>query len=450
MSGADGLSVATPILFGKDSQVAGILMTQWTAAPTLLATRQQSQMTFLVSAVVLLALLGLNTLLLRRLLGKPLEDLDGTIRAIAKGDYDCSVPGAQLGNEFGRIATRLMSMRDSLKDARDAHDLSLLNQERERAVMASLSNSLNALAKGQLGWRIQDAFPERFEALKRDFNDTTLRLHETMVTVVDTAIAIREESDGIHEHSLQLAKRTENQAATLEETVAALGELTESIKVVADDARAVESIVGVAKSEAERGGEVVEQAISAMSKIEGSSEKISTIISVIDDIAFQTNLLALNAGVEAARAGEAGRGFAVVASEVRALAQRSSQAAGEIKELIVGSADQVAQGVDLVGRTGEALHDISKRVAESAELMSKMADGAVHQSRSLGEINIGMTQLDQATQRNAGMVEQSGIAYDSLRKQSHKLSELVGHFDLTESREGPAPDPDELTVSDAA
>ena len=201
----------------------------------------------------------------------------------------------------------------------------------------------------------------------------------------------------------------------------------------ADGARDVENTVREAREDAESSGEVVQNAVTAMSGIEDSSNQISQIISVIDDIAFQTNLLALNAGVEAARAGEAGRGFAVVASEVRGLAQRSSGAAMEIKTLIGSSSKQVEQGVDLVGRAGEALQSIASRVNQISQLMSGIADGAAEQSTGLDEINTGMSQLDQVTQQNAAMVEQSTAAGHLLNSDASKLSEIVAYFKVDAS-----------------
>ncbi|KIC35150.1 methyl-accepting chemotaxis protein, partial [Leisingera sp. ANG-M7] len=244
----------------------------------------------------------------------------------------------------------------------------------------------------------------------------------TVEQVIAAAASIRNGASEISQASDDLSHRTESQAATLEQTAAALDELTASVKSAAEGARSVEATMEDAKQEARNSGEVVQSAVSAMTEIEESSNKISQIISVIDDIAFQTNLLALNAGVEAARAGEAGRGFAVVASEVRALAQRSSDAAMEIKTLISDSSGQVARGVDLVGKAGDALQSIVSQVTHISQLVSGIAEGAAEQSTGLNEINTGVTQLDQVTQQNAAMVEEATAAGHMLKTDAGKLA----------------------------
>jgi methyl-accepting chemotaxis protein len=230
-----------------------------------------------------------------------------------------------------------------------------------------------------------------------------------------------------------LSRRTENQAATLEETAAAMDELTASVRSAANGAREVEGVVGNARKDAEESEPVVKNAVAAMTEIESSSEEISQIIGVIDDIAFQTNLLALNAGVEAARAGEAGRGFAVVASEVRALAQRSSDAAKQIKTLISESSGQVERGVSLVGQAGDVLTKIAGHINHISGLVGEIASGAEEQSIGLGEINIGVTQLDKVTQQNAAMVEEATASSHALNGDATELSEVVSRFKLNEA-----------------
>ena len=233
------------------------------------------------------------------------------------------------------------------------------------------------------------------------------------------------------------SRRTEHQAATLEETAAALAEITAAVNSAAEGARSARAVVAEARGNSENSGRVVQDAVAAMGEIASSSNQISRIVGVIDDIAFQTNLLALNAGVEAARAGEAGRGFAVVASEVRALAQRSSEAAREIGGLISASAQQVDKGVTLVGEAGEALRQIASSVNGISDHVSDIATSAQEQSASLTEVNGAMAQLDQVTQQNAAMFEETTAASQSLVAQADTLSDRMARFRV--GRDGTAP-----------
>jgi methyl-accepting chemotaxis protein len=228
--------------------------------------------------------------------------------------------------------------------------------------------------------------------------------------------------------SNDLSKRTEQQAASLEETAAALDQITATVKKTAEGATYARNVVAAAKTDAENSGQVVGQAVTAMGEIEQSSHQISSIIGVIDEIAFQTNLLALNAGVEAARAGDAGRGFAVVASEVRALAQRSAEAAKEIKALISASSTQVAAGVSLVGETGKALQRIVSQIAEINGVMIDIAASAQEQATGLNEVNAAVNQMDQVTQQNAAMVEESTAAGFALASEAEELSRMMSQF----------------------
>ncbi len=237
-----------------------------------------------------------------------------------------------------------------------------------------------------------------------------------------------------------LSQRTEQQAASLEETAAALDEITATVKKSAQGAVHARETVQSAMSGAAEGGEIVRDAVSAMGEIEKSATQIGNIIGVIDEIAFQTNLLALNAGVEAARAGEAGRGFAVVASEVRALAQRSAEAAKEIKTLISNSSRQVTTGVNLVDRTGEALRKIVQQVEQIDGLVSEIAASAQEQSAGLAQVNTAVNHMDQTTQQNAAMVEETTAASHALRTETSELQRLLGGFRIGEgAAQPPAP-----------
>jgi methyl-accepting chemotaxis protein len=236
-----------------------------------------------------------------------------------------------------------------------------------------------------------------------------------------------------------LSRRTERQAASLEETAAALDEINVTVGKTAHGANEAREVVNTAKSDAERSGTVVRETVTAMQEIETSSRQISNIIGVIDEIAFQTNLLALNAGVEAARAGDAGRGFAVVATEVRALAQRSADAAKEIKTLISASGTQVEAGVRLVGETGKALTRIVEQVNKLSDLVGNIARSAQEQATGLGQVNSAVNQMDQVTQQNAAMVEEATAASHALAAEAEELSRLVAQFRVGEFAAPPEP-----------
>jgi len=293
-----------------------------------------------------------------------------------------------------------------------------------------IGDALTALAEGDLKQRLTTSFIPELDKLRIDFNSAVQTLHATMTSVGAAAGAIRAGADEMGVASDELSRRTEQQASSLEETAAALDQLTTTVNSSAANAQKAAAVALGARGDAQRSGDVMGEAISAMSEIERSAVEITNIIGVIDEIAFQTNLLALNAGVEAARAGDAGRGFAVVASEVRALAQRSAEAAKEIKGLIAGSTQQVAKGVKLVGETGQALGVIVERVAEIDGLISEIATSAREQSSGLNEVNVAVNQMDQVTQQNAAMVEESTAASHSLREETEGLATLIGKFQL--------------------
>jgi len=302
---------------------------------------------------------------------------------------------------------------------------------KERAmVMTSIGAAISELAAGNLTFRINDALPGAYEKLRADFNASMESLQITMGKVSEVASAIRGGTAEIQSSSEDMSRRTEQQAASLEETAAALEEITEAVRKTAEGAGSARHLVGEAKVDAEQSGEIVRRAVASMSGIEESSSHIGQIIGVIDEIAFQTNLLALNAGVEAARAGEAGRGFAVVASEVRALAQRSADAAKEIKGLISVSGARVEEGVSLVGQTGEALERIVAQVGRINGIVRDIAGSAQEQSVSLQQVNSAVNTMDHTTQQNAAMVEQATAATYSLAQETEELVRLISAFKI--------------------
>lgn len=330
----------------------------------------------------------------------------------------------------------LLGLDVTEKEARIAKgeaDRALL-EEAQLHVVTALRDGLSQLSSGNLTTRIDDAFSADHEQLRADFNDAVGRLGEAMATVAANSRTIRGEADNISSAAEDLSRRTERQAATLEETAAAIAELTASVASAAEGARQANDVVNEARDNAEQSGGVVREAVTAMGEIETSSDQISKIISVIDDIAFQTNLLALNAGVEAARAGDAGRGFAVVASEVRALAQRSSDAAREINELISTSGGHVKRGVELVGKAGDALGEIVSSVSNISGLVSTISASAQEQSTGLDEINTAMSQLDQVTQQNAAMFEETTAASQTLTREAETLAATMTLFQVDDTR----------------
>ncbi|WP_082020542.1 methyl-accepting chemotaxis protein [Leisingera sp. ANG-M1] len=426
---ADGRTVAAvtgPVSFrGISWAVVAELDREEILAP---AVRQRQIMLLVsLSCAALVSFLGW---LFARSVTRPIDRICANMEAVSSGDLNVHIDAASRRDEIGKIGKTLVSMQADLKQARLAEERRDELQRQQQFVVESLSAGLVRLSAGDFSQPITEAFPKDHEQLRHDYNLTLETLNETVQQVVEAAASIRNGAAEISQASDDLSHRTESQAATLEQTAAALDELTASVTEAAEGARSVEATMEEARTEAQSSDVVVQSAVSAMTEIEQSSNHISQIISVIDDIAFQTNLLALNAGVEAARAGEAGKGFAVVASEVRALAQRSSDAAMEIKTLIGDSSKQVERGVDLVGKAGGALQSIVEQVTHISQLVSGIAEGAARQSTGLNEINSGVTQLDQVTQQNAAMVEQATAAGHMLNSDAGKLAELVSHFTI--------------------
>ena len=303
--------------------------------------------------------------------------------------------------------------------------------EREQAaVVTCMADGLGRLGRRELTARIDPGEVGRYAQMAEDFNRALESLGQAFAAISEAAGGLSGGADQITAASDDLSRRTEQQAAGLEQTAASLDELTAAVKTTADNARRASDMVAAARAEADRSGAVVSRAVEAMGLIETSSSKISQIIGVIDEIAFQTNLLALNAGVEAARAGDAGKGFAVVASEVRSLAQRSAEAAKEIKALISTSTEQVGEGVNLVGAAGRALQAIGAKVLEIDSVVGDISGSAQEQSLGLTQINATVNQMDQATQQNAAMVEQAAAAAHAMRGETETLSDIVATFDV--------------------
>ncbi|MFO1012234.1 MAG: HAMP domain-containing methyl-accepting chemotaxis protein [Caulobacteraceae bacterium] len=407
-----------------------------------------AQMLMMAIMAVAVAFAGLLIWMARNVLVRPIIDVTTALTRLAENDLSVVPPHADRGDEIGQMSRALDSFKQAVAqrqaeleaaDQREQVEAERKENEARRAaeeaardlVVSSLARGLSDLSEGNLTSRLDQAFPDQYEQLRRDFNTAMGRLEETLVSVVGTARGIHGGSGEISSAADDLSRRTEQQAASLEETAAALDEVTATVRKSAEGASQAREVADSARTEADRSGEVVRRATEAMSAIEESSRQISNIIGIIEEIAFQTNLLALNAGVEAARAGEAGRGFAVVASEVRALAQRSADAAKEIKTLISASSRQVGEGVELVTQTGVALSSIGVTVAQMNALVGEIAASAREQATALHEVNTAINQMDQVTQQNAAMVEETTAASHSLAREAEGLAALIGRFQVS-------------------
>jgi len=337
------------------------------------------------------------------------------------------IKAAMLDMDFS-LSTYIETLDEERRKAELAQKLVL---EEATQVAQSIGLGLSGLAAKDLTYRMSNAIPQAYRALQSDFNAALTQIEDAMRNVDGCVDAIQSGMRDISTAADDLSHRTEQQAASLQQTAAGLDQITATVKKSAEGADHARDVVATANRDAQNSVEIVRKTVDAMDAIAKSAQQISRIIGVIDEIAFQTNLLALNAGVEAARAGEAGRGFAVVASEVRSLAQRSAEAAKEIKGLISASNQQVEQGVKMVGATGSALESIMAQVDDINRVVEQIATGAREQAMGLAEINIAINQMDQATQQNAAMVEQSTAASQMLAQETDRLSDLIGQFRIT-------------------
>lgn len=355
-----------------------------------------------------------------RLVCDPYVNTVVRMEGLAAGDIHSPFPYAEHQDCVGRMTRAMEVFRDNAMRASSA--------EETAQIVAALDEALSGLAEGDLTRRIETAFPSSYESLRRSFNEAIERLEGILTQVSDAAQHVVGGAGEIRAASDDLSQRTELQAASLEETSAAMKQATTLVRETAGNAGQVNQSITVAYREASEGGAVVERTVDAMSAIEQSAGQISQIITIMDGIAFQTNLLALNAGVEAARAGDAGKGFAVVANEVRALAQRSAEAAKDIKGLITRSSEQVAVGVTLVTETGTVLKSIVDHVGEINTLISGISHASDQQASSLHQINEAVVDMDKMTQQNAAMVEETAAAARSMAQEAEQLAGLVGRF----------------------
>ena len=409
-----------------------------------------------ISAVAMLLVVS------RRVTG-PLRQIQGAMLKVAAGDFTVVLPGLDRKDEIGDVANAVERFKvladekarteanaaterqkiEADREAQLAHAeaAASANRAEERAKAAEvlaqavkqIGVGLRKLSDGDLTFRLIGEFPEVYQELKEDFNGTVARLQETISSLVGSTREVTSASAEISTSTTDLSQRTEEQAASLEQTSASMEEISSTVKKNSENAKQANTSAGATREVADRGGQVVAKAVEAMAKIEDSSRKISDIIGVIDEIARQTNLLALNAAVEAARAGEAGRGFAVVASEVRSLAQRSSQAAKDIKDLITNSNGQVKDGVELVNRAGTALTEIVDSIKKVAEIVADIASASAEQASGIDQVNKALTQMDEVTQQNSALVEENAATAKTLEDQASAMNERISFFRLDEA-----------------
>jgi methyl-accepting chemotaxis protein len=366
----------------------------------------------------------------QKVLGEFEAAVGGIVKAAAAGDFSQRV---DLAGKFGLVlnfGTAINSLCDNVGHALD-----------------DLIQMLNALAEGNLTQRITAQYQGSFAILKDNANKTAERIGATIAEIKSSAAEVTNASAEISTSTSDLSQRTEEQAASLEQTSASMEEISATVKKNAENAQAANQSAANTRAVAERGGQVVAKAVEAMAKIDESSRKISDIIGVIDEIARQTNLLALNAAVEAARAGEAGRGFAVVASEVRSLAQRSSQAAKDIKDLITNSNGQVKQGVDLVNRAGASLSEIVESIKKVADTVADIASATAEQASGIDQVGKALTQMDEVTQQNSALVEENAATAKTLEHQAHAMDERVAFFRIAGARPAEARGPERAAAA---
>ena len=380
-------------------------------------------------------------------LTRPLKQLVHSAKALAAGDVSVELGALDRRDEVGEIARAVAAFRGNVEaqmrseldadaqrrmsgEERLRHEAAQqASAQEQRFVVSAIAEGLTKLAEGDLTCRVS-GFPQDYGKLEADFNAAIAQMRQTMQSIAQSSLSIQNGTRAVSGAVDDLSSRTVQQASSLDQAAETLGRITTTVHDTAGAAKHARDVVSTAKTEAEQSALVVRDAVSAMGQIEQSSGQNGQIIGVIDEIAFQTNLLALNAGVEAARAGEAGRGFAVVASEVRALAQRSADAAKEIKSLIAASSSHVTCGVDLVGQTGKALTRISGQVADINGIVAAIAAAAGEQAAGLNSINAGVSEMGRATQQNSARAEESLTASHQLAEDAHRMAELIARFDL--------------------
>ncbi|MFT9447959.1 methyl-accepting chemotaxis protein [Gluconobacter japonicus] len=443
-------SVASGVFFWGAALLPVLALTGVTFWQIMTVSKGMSASTGVIEVLpngLLLLVLLLATALLFFRIFKPASALSQAAQVLARKD---ALPSGKVLPELLAIQDRLKRVQiDLLASNRDTTEArKALSQAEEKSESErknaqeeidslekftdTLGVALSKLRAGCLDYRIEEVFQGRYERLRLDFNTTVEEFQKIFMSLNDSVSTISSGSAEIASAADDLARRTEQQVSRLEETTLSVGAVTEAVKKTAESATHASAVARQTVEQAESSGEVMAAATAAMLDIQGSSKQIGQILGLLDDITFQTNLLALNAGVEAARAGEAGRGFAVVATEVRALAQRSADAAKDIKSLITSSTQQISKGTVLVQETGEAMKKIVGNVGEISFLISEIATTAQKQANNLSEISTSVSQMDQNTQQNAAMVEEATAASHNLSAEAAELLQIVHHFHLCE------------------
>jgi methyl-accepting chemotaxis protein len=456
-STGDMFTAISPIVIGRTKTPWSVVikvpkavaMAEATALTSELAKRNNADIFFQMIVGTVIAMGGIAAMwFVARSIASPIKKMTASMGRLANNDVSIDVPGLNRVDEIGAMAAAVsvfrenainkIAMEKEVEANRTISERDHLAQEAEKAkfaaesqfVVDALEKGLKLLANGDVAYRIEAPFAPHLDSLRLDFNNSMSKLHEALQSVMESARGIDGGANEIRSAADDLAKRTEQQAASVEETAAALEEIATTMRDSTRRAEEAGALVSRTRVGAEKAGDVVRNAVNAMQMIEKSSGEISNIIGVIDEIAFQTNLLALNAGVEAARAGDAGKGFAVVAQEVRELAQRSANAAKEIKALIRTSGEQVVNGVALVGETGKSLETIVGEVQEINSHVTAIVEAAREQSVGIQEINTAVNTIDQGTQQNAAMVEESNAASHNLAGEANTLNRLIAQFNL--------------------